>query len=96
MNPYALTLFFLAAALLAQAIASGLACEMMLRRDLSAGERRPWAGLAIGALLLGLHHGYTLELALRTGLYDLRQAVLAGLAALLTTLAVRGFRRRAG
>lgn len=96
MNNFTLTLAALGLALLAQAMACGLAFELVLRRGLPAGDRGLWSALAGGSLLLGLHHGYTLELALRTGLYDLRQAVLAALAAGLTTLAVAGFRRRAG
>jgi membrane protease YdiL (CAAX protease family) len=57
--------------------------------------RHGWLALAIAALLFSLHHGYSLELALRTGLYDLRQALISALAALLLAYAVNQFRRRA-
>ena len=53
------------------------------------------AALAIASLIFALQHGYALELAVRTGLHDLRQAVLAGCASLLLALAVYGLRRLA-
>jgi hypothetical protein len=50
--------------------------------------------IAIASLLLALHHGYALELAVRTGLYDMRQAVLAGLVGLLFALGINALRRQ--
>ena len=78
MSSYTLTVFALAGALIAQAVAAGLATESFLRKGRPSLARRSWLALAIGSLLLALHHGYALELALSTGLHDLRQAVLAG------------------
>jgi hypothetical protein len=49
--------------------------------------------MAVAAMLAALYHGYTLELALRTGLYDLRQAVLSAVIAMLFALGIYGFRR---
>lgn len=93
MNPYTLSLWSLAVALVAQSVVAGLSIELFLRRKQSAGLRRAWLAIAIGSLLLALHHGYTVELALRTGLYDMRQAVLAGLTAILLALGFNGIRR---
>lgn len=93
MNPYTLSLWSLVTALLGQSLASGLAVELFLRREQAASARRAWLTMAIGSMLLALHHGYALELALRTGLYDLRQAVLSGLVALCFALGVWGLRR---
>jgi membrane protease YdiL (CAAX protease family) len=94
MDPYLLTLGALVAALIAQALAAGLCAEMVARPVQPAGERGIWLALAVAALLAALHHGYTLELAVRTGLFDLRQATLAALSAVLVATAVWGFRRR--
>jgi hypothetical protein len=44
--------------------------------------------------LLALHHGYSLELAILIGLYDMRQAVLAGLVGIFFALGVFGFRQQ--
>ena len=95
MSSYSLALFALLAALLALSFASGLAIELFLRKEQSLLARRSWLALAIASLILALHHGYALELAVRTGLHDLRQAVLAGCASLLLALAVYGLRRLA-
>ncbi|NJD26212.1 MAG: hypothetical protein FIB06_12485 [Betaproteobacteria bacterium] len=94
MDPHTLTVVTLVAALIAQALAAGLCAEMFARPVQPAGERGIWLALAIGALLAALHHGYTLELAVRTGIFDLRQATLAALSAMLIATAVWGFRRR--
>ena len=91
MSPYGLTLLALLGALVAQSIATGIALELAFRKP----YRRHWLALGIGSGLLALHHGYALELALSTGLHDLRQALLAAIAALLMALAVSGFRRLA-
>ena len=94
MNAYTLALACGVTGLIAQAYAAGLATELFLRRESSRETRLLWISLAIGALLLALQHGYALELALRTGLYDLRQGMLGGLAALLFAFAVFVLRRR--
>ncbi|KAB2927541.1 MAG: hypothetical protein F9K30_03660 [Dechloromonas sp.] len=94
MNSYEMTLWALAAALVCQAFAAGLALESYLWRGQPAARRRTWLVLACGALLLALHHGYTLELALRTGLYDMRQAILGGLAGACFALGTYALRRQ--
>ena len=94
MNPYTLTLWSLAIALLAQSLVTGLAIELFLRKGPVSSLRRAWLALSISSMLLALHHGYNLELALRTGLYDMRQAVLAGLVAVFFALGVWGLRRQ--
>jgi hypothetical protein len=94
MNAFNLTLISLIGALLAQSIVAVLALALYLRKDLPGPVCRTWLAMAIGALLLALHHGYTLELALRTGLYDFRQALLAGLVGLFFALGVYGLKRQ--
>lgn len=93
MNPYTLTLWSLVVALIAQSLVAGLSIELFLRPSRATGLRRAWLAIAIGSLLLALHHGYTIELALRTGLYDMRQAVLAGLTSIFFALGFYGIRR---
>jgi hypothetical protein len=95
MSSYALTVLALAFALIAQAVAAGLATEGFLHKGRPSPARRAWLALAIGSLLLALNHGYALELALSTGLHDPRQAALAGVASLFVALAVYGLRRSA-
>ena len=95
MSSHTLAQFALLGALLAQSYATALATELFLRREGGSLARRSWLALAIASLILALHHGYALELAVRTGLHDLRQAVLAGCASLLLALAVHGLRRLA-
>ena len=95
MSSYTMTLLALITALIAQSWATGLATERFLRREQSVLARRSWMALAIASLIFALQHGYALELAVRTGLHDLRQAVLAGCASLLLALAVYGLRRLA-
>lgn len=95
MNDFTLNLVALLVALAGQAVACGLGTELFLRKSVGGSTRRIALAFACGAGLLALHHGYSLELALRTGLYDLRQAVLAACAGLLIGLAVHGFRRQA-
>lgn len=94
MNAYTLTLLALTVALLLQTLVTALAIEGYLGQKLDFTQRRSWLAIAVGSTWLALHHGYTLELALRTGLYDGRQAILAGLAALFFALGIYGFRRR--
>jgi len=92
MSDYGLTLLALVLALVAQSVASGLALEVALRQP----GRRAWMAVAIGAGLLALQHGYTLELGLRTGLYDLRQGVLGVVGGICLAAGVIGLRRQAG
>lgn len=94
MNDFSLALWALAVSLLLQALAAGWATEVFVRRGLPAGWRRSWLALAIAAMLFALYHGYTLELALRTGIYDLRQALLGAASALMWAFGVYGFRRQ--
>jgi membrane protease YdiL (CAAX protease family) len=95
MNDYSQSLLALLLAFGAQSLVAGLATEVFLRKEIASSARHGWLALAIAALLFSLHHGYSLELALRTGLYDLRQALISALAALLLAYAVNQFRRRA-
>ena len=94
MSAYSLSVWSLIGALLTQSIAAGLAIELYLRNDLPRTLRRTWLALAIASLLLALHHGYTLELAMRTGLYDMRQAVLVALVGIFFALGIYGLRRQ--
>ena len=63
-----MSLWALALALISQSLATGWATEVFVRKNLAAGLRRSWMVMAVAAMLLALYHGYTLELALRTGL----------------------------
>ena len=92
MNPYVLSLASLIIGLLAQALASGLSLELAMRGDQKRSLRLAWLVLAAGSLCLALAQGYALELALRTGLYDLRQAVLGGIGGIFFALGVIGRR----
>lgn len=94
MNPYTLSLLALVTGLFGQALAGGLSIERLLRGRAQATGRHIWFALACGALLLATHHAYAIELALRTGLYDLRQALVGGLGSLFCGLAVAGLSRR--
>ena len=95
MSAYSLTLLALLMALIAQLWATGLATECFLRKDQSTLARRSSMAMAIASLIFSLQHGHALELAVSSGLYDVRQAVLAGVASLLLALAVFGFRKSA-
>lgn len=94
MNSYTLTVAFLAAASALKIWCSALAIEDFLRHRTERGLRRIWLAVAAAAMLLALHDGYALELAARTGLYDLRQAILVGLAALMMTFVIHSVRQR--
>lgn len=96
MSAFLVSLWALAIALLCQALVAGWAIEVAFRQQLASGLRRAWLAMAIAALLSSLFHGYTLELALRTGLYDVRQAVLGALVSAIFALAIFGFRRPLG
>lgn len=95
MNDYTQSVVALLLALLVQFFAAGMATDVFLRRELNTQARHSWLALAIASLIFALHHGYALELALRTGLYDWRQSLLAAVAALLIAYAVSQFRRQA-
>lgn len=95
MTAYQITMLVLATGILAQAVAGGIAFECALLRRLPAATRGLWFVLGCGSLLLGLHHGYTLELAMKTGLFDLRQALLVALAGVCCAVALVGLSRRA-
>ncbi len=94
MNAYLLAVIALGAALLGHGLAAGLAIERMLRRKNSPAAFRLWASLAIITLLLVLQNAQALELALKTGLYDLRQALLGGAAGVLTAGLLHTLSRR--
>jgi hypothetical protein len=93
MNTYYLSLYFLFIASLSQALIGGFALKSSLQRDLPTDRRRMWVAFSIGALLIALHHSFTLNLAAQTGLYDFSQAALAVLGGLATTFAVWQLRR---
>lgn len=95
MNPYLLAILALLLAAIAQTSAAWIAAESFWRKGQGSSSRRSWLALTLAAGLLALHSGYTLELALRTGLYDLRQAILAALIGLLFALGIYGLRRQA-
>lgn len=90
MTPYVLTLLCLTLAVLAQFLAAALATVAALQRPYS----RAFLVIAIGLGLLALQHVLTLELALRTGLFDLRQALLGAGVSLLLLGGVIGLKRR--
>lgn len=94
MSSYQIAVLALIAGLAGQAIAGGLAGERCLRGQCQAGDRFLWLVLAGGALLLTLAHVQALELAVHTGLHDLRQALLTGGGGLLYAIAVGGLSRR--
>jgi hypothetical protein len=94
MNAYTLTIGALLVAFTAQIFVAGLGVENWLQ-DKRPRPRRLWLALASAALLFALHHGYALELALRTGLYDLRGALLAAGAGICLAFAAYGWRRPA-
>lgn len=90
MSPYTLALWALIVALLSQSVAAGQAMAAALGKP----YRRGWVLLAVGCGLLALHHGYSLELAVRTGLYDLRQAALSAGVGLCLVFGLSGLRAR--
>jgi len=95
MNPYALCLLALFVALLAQSVATAIALEQVVRRPYDAW-RRAWLIAAIACGLSAFQLGYSLEMTLRTGIFDLRQASLSALVSLLLAWAMRGLRLRPG
>lgn len=95
MSSYTLTLLALFAALIAQTAAAGVATECFLRRDQRALARWSWVAVAIAMLIFALQHGHAFELAISTGLHDVRQAILGCVGSLLMAAAVYGLRRLA-
>lgn len=93
MSPYNLAVLALLLAAVAQTSAAWIAAELFLLKGQDSTRRRAWLGISLAAMLLALQQGYAIELALRTGLYDLRQALLAMLVALLFALGLFGIRR---
>jgi len=92
MSPYALTVLCLCFAIVAQTLATLAA----LRATLRPPYRRAWLALTIASSLLALHHGFTLELASSTGLYDLPGAALATIISILLALGLIGLGRDTG
>lgn len=95
MSAYQLSLLALAVGIFAQAAAAGLAFQCTLSRQLSLAARGYWFVLGCASLLFGLHQARALELAVKTGLFDLEQALFAGIASLLLAIALFGLSRRA-
>lgn len=89
MSHYALAVISLALALATQCIAVGIVTLAALRPP----YRRAAMALAIGLSLLALHHAFNLELALHTGIFDLRSSLLAAGVSVLLLFGVMGFRR---
>lgn len=94
MNPYSLTVISLLGAMIAHVVITSMAIGAYFSERQKPGLSRAWLAVAIGSTLFAVHHAYTLELALKTGLYDMRQAVFIGLAAIFIGLGVYGFRRQ--
>lgn len=93
MSAYELSLWLAGTAFIVQTLVAGLGIETALRRNAAPPVRRIALAAAIAALLLSLTQGYALELALRTGIYDLRTAGLHCVAALLQLWLGRGLLR---
>lgn len=82
MNPYYFSLTALLVAFIAQLAATRLLVERYFRQPQASG-RGKWLLLAGGMLLPAIAHFFSLHLALVTGMYDFRQALLAALSGLL-------------
>jgi len=95
MSSYALAVGALLTGLLAQSLATAVAVECFMRKGQTALAGRSWLALAVASLIFALQQGFALELAVSTGLHDLRQALFSGGASALLALAVYGFRRLA-
>ncbi len=95
MSAYQISLLALVAGVFAQAAAAGLAFQCTLSRRLPLASRGHWFVLGCASVLFGLHQARALELALKTGLFDLEQALFAGIASLLVAIALFGLSRRA-
>lgn len=92
MSSYALSLWFLFAAVASQALACGLALECSLRKGLASGRRGMWLLFGLSALASALHSSYAFQFALQTSIYDLRQASLTMMAGIVMALAIRQLR----
>lgn len=92
MNPYLLAVLALLLAAIAQTSIAWMATERFLPKGQGRRQSLSWLAIALAAGLLALQHGYTLELALHTGLYDLRQALLAAFVSLLFAFGTHGLR----
>ena len=93
MSSYQVAQIALVAGIFGHALASGTAIESALRQGISSARRAFWLAIGLGGLLLALQNGFALELALKTGLFDLRQSLLAGTAGVLYGVAVTGLSR---
>lgn len=93
MNTYLIAVVALLLAAIAQTSALWIGTELFLRKGQSSARRRGWLAVTLATALLALQHGYTLEFTLRTGLYDLRQAILAALVGLLLALGLYALSR---
>ena len=89
MSPYALAVLSLMLAVAAFSIAAALAAWRALR---GAGC---WSTLflALGFALLAIKHVFSLEMAVYSGLFDLRQSLLAAGVAVLLLAGLAGIRR---
>lgn len=92
MNPYLLAVLALLFAAIAETSIAWVATERCLQKGGGRRQGLAWLAIALGAGFLALQQGYILELALRTGLYDLRQAILAAIVALFLAFGVYGLK----
>ena len=93
MSEYSLSLLFLFAAVVSQALASGLAFESGIRGGQAGGRRGMWLMFCLGALALALHSGRAFQFAVQTSIYDFSQSSLAMMAGILLILGIRQLRR---
>ncbi len=93
MNDYTLALLALLAALISLGMAAAIAIKHFLRKNQASARQRTWLALAIATLLLALQQAYALELALKTGLYDLPQSLLAGFSGLCLAIVCASLRQ---
>ena len=96
MSAYSLAVKLMAIAALIQITAAILSTEVLLRKRLDKTQKLYWLALDVGALLFALQSVYALELALRTGLFDLRQSLLSGLISWLFAYAIYQLRKQSG
>ncbi len=93
MSAYTLAVIALFVAAVFQTGALWLCVEAFFANGQTRSRRVSWFALGSAALFLALHAGHALELALRTGLFDLRQSLLAVLVSCGLVIAAIGFRR---
>lgn len=89
MSPYALAVLSLLLAVAAFSIAAALAAWRTLRAPGGWGT----LFLALGFALLAIKHVFSLELAVYSGLFDLRQSLLAAGVAIFLLAGLAGIRR---